>query len=78
MPTTASGAIANQVSNYVASVAYAYVSTGQGLITATAKGDAAITGSTVTLTGDYNSTTGQVIWTCGGSILTKYMPSSCR
>ena len=78
MPTTASGAIANQVSNYVASVAYAFVSTAQGVITATAKGDTAITGSTVTLTGDYSSTTGQVIWTCGGNILSKYMPSSCR
>ena len=78
MPSTVSGAIANQVSNYVASVAYAYVSTAQGVITATAKGDAAITSSTVTLTGNYDSTTGQVIWVCGGSILSKYMPSSCR
>ena len=78
MPTTASGAIANQVSTYVASVAYAFVSTAQGVITATAQGDAAITGSTVTLTGNFNSTTGQVIWTCGGTILAKYMPSSCR
>ena len=78
MPTTASGAIANQVSTYVASVAYAFVSTAQGVITATAQGDTAITGSTVTLTGNYASATGQVIWTCGGTILPKYMPSSCR
>ena len=78
MPSSVSGAIANQVSNYVASVAYAFVSTAQGVITATAKGDAAITSSTVTLTGNYDSTTGQVIWVCGGSILSKYMPSSCR
>ena len=78
MPTSASGAVATQLSQYVASVAYVGTDATTGTITATARGDAAITGSTVTLIGTYGSTTGQVTWVCGGNIEAKYMPSSCR
>ena len=78
MPSTASGAVATQLSQYVASVAYVGTDATTGTITATATGDAAITGSTVTLTGTYVTATGQVTWVCRGSIQSKYMPSSCR
>lgn len=78
MPSTASGAIETQQSKYVASVAYAQSSTAVGVITAVASGDTAIAGSNITLTGTYNSSTGQVDWVCGGTILVKYRPSSCK
>ena len=67
--------IASQVSNYVSGVAYA-----NGIITATAKSTnvTAIDGQTITLTGAVVATTGQVTWTCGGSIPEKYRPTSCR
>ncbi len=78
MPSTASGAVANQISKYVASVAYESSSTATGTITATATGDTAIAASTVTLIGTYVTATGQVTWVCGGTIDPKYMPSSCR
>ena len=78
MPSTASGAVATQLSTYVASVEYTSGGTTTGVITATAKGDSAITGSTVTLTGTYVTATGQVTWVCAGNIQSKYMPSSCR
>lgn len=75
IPAVTSVDVQSQSSKYVASVAYA-VSAGQGIITATAKGDSNIDGSTITMTGSYAS--GQVVWTCGGSIQTKYRPASCK
>ena len=79
MPSTASASIADQTSAYVSNVSYASSATTSGVITATASTkEAAINGSTVTLTGTFNTTTGQVTWVCGGSILAKYMPSSCK
>ena len=67
--------VATQDSTYVSGVAYA-----NGVITATTKAIGPITaGSTITLTGAYNATTGQVSWTCGASgIDAKYRPSSCK
>ena len=59
-------------SKFVASTSYA-----SGVITATAKGDTAITGSTITMTGALASN-GQVAWTCGGTIAAKYRPASCK
>jgi type IV pilus assembly protein PilA len=79
MPTTASASIADQVSPFVSSVSYASTSTASGVITAIASTkEAAISGSTVTLTGTFATATGQVSWVCGGTILAKYMPSSCK
>lgn len=78
MPSDSSGALSSQSSRYVASVAYTRTNTGAGVITATAQGDNAISGSTVTLTGTYGTDTGQVTWQCGGTIASKYMPSSCK
>jgi type IV pilus assembly protein PilA len=77
MPTAASVNIDSQQSRYVASVAYTQTSTSAGIVTAYAQGDNNIAGQTVTLNGTYQSN-GQVIWVCGGSIASKYMPSSCK
>ncbi|NMG72716.1 pilin [Parazoarcus communis] len=35
-------------------------------------------GQTIELSAVYNGTTGQVVWTCGGTIAAKFRPSSCR
>jgi type IV pilus assembly protein PilA len=74
MPADASVDVQSQTSKYVSGVIYS-----SGIITATAQGDANIsaTGSnTITMTGAYQS--GQVTWTCGGTILAKYRPASCK
>jgi type IV pilus assembly protein PilA len=78
MPGTSASAVDTQVSRYVSAVAYAATSSTVGVITATASGDAAITNSTITLTGTFSTATGQVTWVCGGTIADKYRPSSCR
>lgn len=62
--------VATQSSDYVASVAYS-----AGVITATGRGG--VTG-TITLTGTYDSNTGQVTWVCSGTIDAKYRPASCK
>jgi type IV pilus assembly protein PilA len=77
MPTAASVTVDSQQSKWVASVSYAQTSTSVGVITATASGDPAIANSTITLTGTLQPNT-QVDWTCSGSILAKYRPSSCQ
>jgi type IV pilus assembly protein PilA len=65
-------AVENQVSDYVASVAYS-----AGVITVVATGkETAISGANITLTGTLSG--GQVIWACSGSIDPKYRPSSCK
>jgi type IV pilus assembly protein PilA len=78
MPSTASGAINSQLSTYVSTVAYTGTSATSGYIVAVAKSEAAISGSNVTLTGTFDSTTGQVSWVCTGTIAAKYLPSSCK
>ncbi|QIM54831.1 prepilin-type N-terminal cleavage/methylation domain-containing protein [Hydrogenophaga crocea] len=80
MPAQASITFDTQASTYVASVRYELTG-GNGIITAVAQGDPRIStapNNTITLTGVYQSATGQVIWTCGGGILPKYRPASCR
>lgn len=79
MPSDASGLINSQQSAYVDTVVYTQSSTAQGKITATASTkESAISGSNVVLTGDFNTSTGQVSWSCTGSIAAKYLPSSCK
>ena len=78
MPTSASGAITSQNSTYVSAVDYTSTSTATGVITATATGDTNISGSTITLTGTYATSNGQVTWVCSGTIANKYLPSSCK
>lgn len=65
--------ISTQTSKFVASVAYA-----GGIITATSKSLSGGVAGTITLTGTYLATTGQVNWACAGTIPAKYRPSSCR
>ena len=78
MPSTASGSIASLSSQWVSGVAYTYASPTSGSIIATAAGDTNIATSTVTLTGTYATSTGQVTWVCSGTIAPKYLPSSCK
>ena len=59
-------------SKFVDSTGYA-----SGVITALAKGDTNITGSTITMTGTLASN-GQVTWICAGTIASKYRPSTCK
>jgi type IV pilus assembly protein PilA len=76
MPAATSVSIDTQQSRWVGSVTYALSGT-NGVVTAVGAGDAAFTGSNVTLSGVIASN-GQVIWTCSGDILAKYRPSSCQ
>jgi len=73
IPDTTSVSIDNLSSRYVASVQ----NTAAGVITVTARGEPAITGSTIVLTGVLNASN-VVDWTCGGSIASKYRPSTCQ
>jgi type IV pilus assembly protein PilA len=75
IPATGSVTIESQSSKYVSGVAYS-LSGANALITATAKGDNNINTSTITLEGAYSS--GQITWTCGGTIQAKYRPASCK
>jgi len=76
-PLSASLNIESQSSRYVASVGYTSTAPTSGVVTAFAKGDTAISGSTITMTGTAG-TGGQVIWTCGGTIAGKFRPASCK
>jgi len=79
MPAAASVTINNQSSTYVSGVAYSQTSSSVGVITATAKGDTNITGSSIAMTGTLAS--GQISWVCSGgatAILAKYRPASCQ
>ncbi|MFM2111481.1 MAG: hypothetical protein RLZZ271_141 [Pseudomonadota bacterium] len=69
MPASAS--FSTNASTYVSSVAYT-----TGTITATAAGDNAIAGSTITMTGSVSN--GAVTWVCSGSIGAKYRPANCQ
>ncbi len=74
LPSAASITVESQVSKYVASVGWDGTA-----ITATASAvEPKIAGSTVVLTPSLNATSNQVNWACGGSVLAKYLPSSCK
>ena len=73
LPGDASVDVQSQSSKYVSSVVWSNASSS---IIATAKGDANITGSTIEMLASYGN--GQVTWTCRGTILAKYRPSSCK
>jgi type IV pilus assembly protein PilA len=79
MPANAtSAAITSQVSKYVNNVDYAYVNANQATITAVSRAlGSSITGSIV-LTGAGVADTGQVTWTCTGTLNAKYLPASCK
>jgi type IV pilus assembly protein PilA len=71
LPSAASVSVQSQSSKYVSAVMW----DGSSVI-ATAQGDTNISGSNIFMSGAYNS--GQMTWTCGGTIQTKYRPASCR
>ena len=76
-PLAASLVIQSQSSKYVASVGYDSTASSSGVVTATAQGDTAISGSTIELSGVVGANA-QVVWTCGGTIIAKYRPASCK
>ena len=78
MPTTNSGVINSQQSQWVSTVVYSSAGGNTGTIVATARSEPAISGSTVSLTGTFDTSTGQVGWACTGTIAAKYLPSSCK
>jgi type IV pilus assembly protein PilA len=77
MPDSGSLIVESQSSKFVSGVAYAKVSDTQGTITVTATAaETAISGATIVLTGNVSS--GQVVWSCAGSVDAKYRPTSCK
>ncbi len=77
MPDSGSLIVESQASKFVAGIAYAKNSDTQGTITVTATAaEQAIEGATIVLTG--NVASGQVVWSCGGSVNAKYRPTSCK
>jgi len=78
MPAAASVNVAPQSSKYVNSVFYTYTDASNATVTASAQGEAKVSGSNITLTGKLDSTTNQIVWTCSGTILSKYRPASCQ
>jgi type IV pilus assembly protein PilA len=73
LPAVGSVTFDSMSSRWVASSSY----TADGVITATAQGDAKIAGSNITMTGVFGAN-GQVVWTCAGDIAAKYRPASCK
>ena len=71
--------VETQSSTFVASVTYAQTNASVGVITVTTSTkDSKISGVTITMTGTLQGN-GQVTWECrGGTILVKYLPSSCK
>jgi type IV pilus assembly protein PilA len=78
MPLAASITLASANSRYVSTIGYVQNNSSQGVITVTATGETAINGSTITLTGNVNTSSGSVDWTCSGSIQPRFRPSSCQ
>lgn len=80
MPLNASSAgITSQVSQYVSQVSYNKTSDTQSEITAIAKGEPKITGSSVVLIGVADAN-GVVQWDCktSSTIAKKFLPANCR
>lgn len=73
LPSSTQFTAVNQASAYVSGVTWNGTA-----ITATAKGDTNISASTITLTPSNDSATSVLTWTCAGTILSKYRPSSCK
>jgi type IV pilus assembly protein PilA len=78
MPSVASAGVANQESQYVASMAYTTGGATNGVITAVSRNlGTGITGNIV-LTGTGIPATGIVNWACTGTLNARYLPASCR
>lgn len=77
MPATTSLSVPATSSKWVASVSYTKSTDSVGVITAAAHNDPKIASKDITMSGELQPS-GQVVWTCGGSIDLKYRPSSCK
>ena len=78
LPPVASVSLSSQTSDFVSSVAWNGTA-----ITATSSADTKLPASartkTITLTGKYVTTTGQVTWVCApGTMPSKFLPASCK
>jgi type IV pilus assembly protein PilA len=86
MPATTALTLDPVASTYVSGVAYAYGSltgtTATGIVTVTGAKDPNLAGKTLALTGSYDSSNGQLIWTCTAGatngIAPKFLPASCK
>ena len=78
MPPNASISPVTQDSKYVTTITYASTGALTGTITATSRNTGATGNGAIVLAGTGDATTGVVTWICGGSVLPKYRPSSCR
>jgi len=78
MPAEASITIDSQSSKYVSGLTYTWVNASAANVTATATAaEAKISGATIVLSGSLKDN-GQVVWTCSGSIASKFRPASCQ
>jgi|SRR5665647_3820219 len=66
--------VSDATSTYVKSVTW----DGTKVIATATNKEPKIDTKTIEMSAAFNSTTGQVIWTCGGTIDVKYRPASCR
>ena len=78
MPPTASVSVSSQTSDFVASVTYTSPTITATSSSTNSKLPATARNQTITLTGTYVGSTGQVTWVCGGSMPAKFRPASCK
>ena len=78
MPPNASLSPVTQNSKYVTTITYASTSATGATITAVSRSTGATGDGNIVLTGTGVAATGVVDWVCGGSILAKYRPASCK
>ena len=78
MPPTASVSVSSQTSDFVASVTYTSPTITATSSSTNSKLPATARGQTITLTGTYVASTGQVTWVCGGTMPAKFRPASCK
>ncbi len=75
LPSSSDLTVESQVSAFVSSVSW----NGSQIVATGSTKESKIAGSTITLSATSASTiNGQVDWSCGGSILAKYRPASCK
>ena len=74
LPTTTSLALTTQSTKYVSSVAW----TGSAIVATASTAEAAMSSGTISLTPTAATGTGQLNWTCTGTIASNYLPASCK
>ena len=74
LPASTGVTLSAQSSTYVSSVSW----DGSKIIATASTSESAISGSFIYMNAARDGTTGQVTWTCTGTILAKYRPASCQ